>query len=61
VNETHINGTFVSRLIFKRAEAGVHDGIYVCLATNSIGYSFKDARLSVLVGNDIIIEESKHF
>jgi len=50
VNETQVNGTFVSRLIFKRPELGVHDGVYVCLATNSVGFTFKDARLTILVG-----------
>ena len=49
INETQRNGTFVSKLIISRTEAG-DEGNYLCLATNSQGYTFKEARLTVLAG-----------
>ncbi|OXA44103.1 fibroblast growth factor receptor-like 1 isoform X2 [Folsomia candida] len=58
VNETQINGTYISRLLFKQAVSGVHEGVYVCLATNSVGYTFKDAHLTILAGAEIVQNSS---
>ena len=39
----------MSKLIFARPEPE-DEGIYICLATNNIGFSYKEARLTVLAG-----------
>lgn len=55
MNETQKNGTIISRLIFTKAEPSLHDGVYICLATNSVGYIYRDAKLTVLAGKCVLL------